>query len=71
LKLVIGATITVWLIVGAIASAQRGYYGNDRAVNCGTGATMGVTVLAGPLNYVGVDPRLNCEAPERIRKRVK
>jgi hypothetical protein len=67
MKLIIGAVVTVWLIVGLVATAQRGYYGNDRTVNCGTGATIAVTVLAGPVNYLGAEPRLSCKAPHPSR----
>jgi hypothetical protein len=29
-------------------------------VHCSQAATIGVTILAGPLNYVGLDPKINC-----------
>jgi hypothetical protein len=63
MKLVIGAVIVVWLVIGAAAAGQRGYFGNDRAINCKTGADIGLTILAGPLNYAGVNPELDCKAP--------
>jgi hypothetical protein len=56
----IGSVILViWLVVGLIASAQRGYF-NDK-VTCATAGTVIVTVLAGPLNYIGVNPKVACK----------
>jgi hypothetical protein len=55
--------LTVWLIIGAVAAGQRGYYEGSIG-NCTKASTIAVTVLAGPLNYVGVNPRLNCTAPQ-------
>ena len=56
--------VLVWLVVGAIAAGQRGYYSGDDA-SCATFGTIAVTILAGPLNYVGVNPKVeNCDLPE-------
>lgn len=67
MKLVIGLVICVWLVIGAAAAAQRGYFGNDRALNCKSGADTALTILAGPLNYVGVNPKVQCKAPNPSR----
>jgi hypothetical protein len=57
----IGSVILViWLIVGLVAAAQRSYF-NDK-VTCASAGTIVVTVLAGPLNYVGANPKLSCKA---------
>lgn len=56
---ILGAVLVVWLIIGAIAGAQRHYYSGEQA-NCTNASTIAVTVLAGPLNYVGVNPKVNC-----------
>src|SRR3954452_6915534 len=61
MRLIIGIVVVAWLVVGAVAAAQRGYFESDRAVGCNFAATAGLTVLAGPLNYLGVDPRVSCE----------
>jgi len=45
----------VWLIIGAAAAGQRGYFDLNN-VNCSQGATMALTIVAGPLNYVGLNP---------------
>jgi hypothetical protein len=60
----VGTVILVlWLVIGAIAAAQRGYLSQSR-VNCTEAGTVVVTILAGPLNYVGANPRIACKAPQ-------
>jgi hypothetical protein len=54
--------LVVWLVIGAIAAGQRHYYTGSSA-NCARLGTITVTVLAGPLNYLGVNPRISCQAP--------
>ena len=53
--------IIVWLVIGAIAGGQRHYYSNSNP-NCGQASTIAVTVLAGPLNYTGLNPKVTCTA---------
>ena len=48
----------LWLVIGAIAAGQRNYY--NHMPSCGGTGTTIVTILAGPLNYVGVNPKLSC-----------
>lgn len=56
----IGAiVVVVWLVIGLLAAAQRGYFAGGEA-NCATVTTIVATVLAGPLNYVGVNPQVQC-----------
>ena len=55
--------IIIWLIVGAIAANQRGYFSDDQT-NCAEASTILVTIIAGPLNYFGVNPKINCELPQ-------
>lgn len=60
----IGAVVVViWLIIGLVAAGQRGYLRGSEA-NCAKAGTVAVTVVAGPLNYVGVNPRIECEVPQ-------
>jgi membrane protein YdbS with pleckstrin-like domain len=55
--------LIVWLIIGAIAAGQRHYYsGSD--TNCAKSGTIAVTILAGPLNYIGVNPKISCKTPQ-------
>jgi hypothetical protein len=53
----------VWLIIGAAASGQRGYF-TTADLTCSTGATIAATIAAGPLNYIGVDPMISCNWPQ-------
>jgi hypothetical protein len=53
----------VWLIIGAIAGGQRHYY-DSSTTNCAKAGTVIVTVLAGPLNYLGVNPKISCKTPQ-------
>lgn len=52
--------LAAWLIIGAIAAGQRHYY-TEPVHNCSKAGTIVVTVLAGPLNYVGVNPKISCK----------
>jgi hypothetical protein len=60
----IGIIVVVWLLIGALAAYQRGYFSNDRDVTCKTAGDTTLTVLAGPLNYVGVNPKVKCKVPQ-------
>jgi hypothetical protein len=52
------AILVIWLVIGGFAAGQRGDY--KGSVNCSRAATAAVTILAGPLNYTGVNPHINC-----------
>ena len=57
---VIGIIVVVWLVIGVLAAAQRGYFGDDKDVSCKDFGDTALTVVAGPLNYVGVNPKVKC-----------
>lgn len=60
----IGAIVVVWLLVGVFATWQRGYFATSDA-NCATAGTIALTVVAGPLNYAGVNPKVTeCNVPQ-------
>jgi hypothetical protein len=60
----ISAIVVVWLVIGVIAAFQRGYLKNTDQ-NCASLGTIAVTVLAGPLNYAGVNPKVtDCHLPQ-------
>jgi hypothetical protein len=60
----VGLLVIVWLIVGAVAAWQRGYFTNA-AQNCASAGTIALTVIAGPLNYAGVNPKVtDCQVPQ-------
>lgn len=50
--------LVIWLVIGLIATMQRGYF--SHRVSCASAGTVVVTILAGPLNYVGANPKLSC-----------
>jgi hypothetical protein len=54
--------LIIWLIIGAVAAGQRHYFGSS-GPSCAKTSTTAVTVAAGPLNYVGVNPKISCKAP--------
>ncbi|HET9519101.1 MAG TPA: hypothetical protein VFO77_15370 [Actinoplanes sp.] len=57
----IGAVLVlIWLLIGALAAGQRGYFGGDNT-SCAETGTIVVTVLAGPLNYLGANPKIDCD----------
>jgi hypothetical protein len=64
MKGLIGILVVVWLVIGAAAAFQRGYFGDDREVNCKTFGDTALTIVAGPLNYVGVNPKIDCKTPQ-------
>jgi hypothetical protein len=55
--------LILWLVIGAIAAGQRHYYSGS-ATNCAKDSTTAVTILAGPLNYVGANPKVHCHLPK-------
>jgi len=52
--------LVVWLLIGVAAALQRGYLNGD--VDCARASTVALTVVAGPLNYVGANPKVRCPA---------
>jgi membrane-bound ClpP family serine protease len=60
---IVGLLVIIWLVIGAVAALQRGYF-SSRNTSCAGAATIAVTVLAGPLNYVGVNPKVDCTLPQ-------
>ena len=57
------ALLVIWLIIGAVAAGQRGYY-HEPAGTCTKAGTTVLTILAGPLNYAGANPKINCTTPK-------
>lgn len=60
---ILGFIVLIWLLIGAFAVWQRGYFKGE-ATSCATISDIGLTVLAGPLNYAGVNPKVNCHLPQ-------
>ena len=55
--------LAIWLVVGGIAAAQRGDY--QGPIDCSRASTAAVTILAGPLNYTGVNVNIDCSVQHR------
>ena len=55
--------LVLWLVIGLIAAWQRNYF-SDSDANCAKIGTITVTILAGPLNYAGVNPKIDCTLPQ-------
>jgi hypothetical protein len=58
--------VLVWLLIGVVAAVQRGYFSGSSA-NCAKVSTTVVTIVAGPLNYVGANPKIDCKVPQPSR----
>jgi hypothetical protein len=54
--------LVIWLVIGGVAAGQRGDF-RGPVDNCSTASTIAVTILAGPLNYAGVNPAITCSTP--------
>ena len=59
-----GILVVLWLVIGVVAAVQRGYFSDKQEVSCRTTSDTVLTVLAGPLNYFGVNPKVKCKLPQ-------
>ena len=66
MKTIIGLVVVIWLLIGVAAAWQRGYFGDDRDVTCKTTGDTALTIVAGPLNYVGVNPKVDCNVKVKV-----
>jgi hypothetical protein len=56
--------VLVWLVIGVIAAVQRDYF-SSASTNCAGVGTIALTIVAGPLNYLGVNPKVtDSDLPE-------
>lgn len=56
--------VVAWLVIGVLAAVQRGYFTRNGDASCARVSTVAVTVVSGPLNYVGVNPKIHCTTPQ-------
>lgn len=54
---IIGTILLVWLLIGVFAAYQRDYF-QASETSCATAGTIALTVVAGPLNYAGANPKV-------------
>ncbi|MGO8959474.1 MAG: hypothetical protein ACLQFR_19225 [Streptosporangiaceae bacterium] len=59
---IIGVLLVIWLVIGVVAGLQRHYY--TESVSCAKAGTIAATIAAGPLNYVGANPKVHCSLPQ-------
>jgi len=60
----IGALIVIiWLVIGAFAAYQRNYFSSEPA-NCAQAGAILLTIAVGPLNYLGLNPKIDCKLPQ-------
>ena len=55
----IGILVVIWLLIGAFAAFQRGYF-EDAETNCSEASDIALNIVAGPLNYAGLNPKVTC-----------
>lgn len=55
----IGIALVIWLVIGAFAAFQRGYF-DDTDTNCSEAGDIALNIVAGPLNYTGLNPKVKC-----------
>jgi hypothetical protein len=55
--------VVVWLVIGVLAANQRHYFSGS-ATNCAKAGTIAATIVAGPLNYLGANPKVKCRLPQ-------
>ncbi|MBT2519509.1 hypothetical protein [Arthrobacter sp. ISL-28] len=60
---IVGTLFVIWLLIGVFAAFQRGYFGGSPD-SCTEAGTVAVTIFAGPLNYMGANPKIACEVPQ-------
>jgi hypothetical protein len=60
---IVAIVVVAWLIIGIAATVQRGYLKSNNATCAKTG-TVAATIVVGPLNYVGVNPKITCHVPK-------
>jgi hypothetical protein len=61
---IVGVLVLIWLLIGVLATWQRDYFSRGKT-NCATAGSIALTVIAGPLNYLGVNPKVeDCNLPQ-------
>ena len=64
---VVAVVLVIWLAIGAFAAYQRGYFSGSEETSCAEVGTVLLTIVVGPLNYVGVNPKIDCTIPQPSR----
>ncbi len=56
--------LIIWLLIGVLAANQRHWYDKTEGNDCSKALNSGISIVAGPLNYVGVHPNVGCKVPQ-------
>ncbi|MFE6924554.1 hypothetical protein ACFVAV_26260 [Nocardia sp. NPDC057663] len=66
-RFLLSTLLLVWFGAGMVAAMQRNYFINT-PIDCRAWGTIAVTLVAGPLNYMGANPKISeCQLPEPSR----
>jgi hypothetical protein len=52
--------VLIWFVVGVSAANDRGFFQSGYPRTCSTVGSASLTVVAGPINYIGVHPTAYC-----------
>jgi hypothetical protein len=52
--------VIIWFVLGASVANDRGYFDTSKPRNCSFVGSAMLTVVAGPINYLGFHPRAVC-----------
>jgi hypothetical protein len=53
---IVGVVVLIWLLIGVFATYQRQYFTGQ--ADCAKAGTIALTIITGPLNYFGVNPKV-------------
>ena len=60
MKTFVMIVVIVWFVFGVSAAHERGFFDTNEARSCSFVGSAALTVIAGPLSYVGVHPHAYC-----------
>ena len=64
MRTILAVIVVVWLVIGLAAAFQRDYFSGDKDTDCADVGNISLTIIAGPLNYTGINPKVDCNVPE-------
>ena len=63
MKGLLGLLIVVWLVIGAVAALAARLLRRRPGRQLQERGRHAVTIVAGPLNYMGANPKIECDTP--------
>jgi hypothetical protein len=52
--------VIIWFVIGASSANDRGYFDTTKERDCTFIGSALLTVVAGPINYAGLEPKASC-----------